>query len=267
MNDSGDMRPILRTTTEDFYGKPVRIVFPPGDEPRMCVADAINALGPESFPQDRLIGFYHGYGQEFLVGSNGSAELVRMAIRRDIINLILQSHSPKLERFREWASRVLTDVIQQGYHVDPRLAGAASLTPDMVNDPIIAMRVKQLELEGEVHQLRIENNATRATAVAARDASQLILDQVRGHHDWYALAPWARKKAGISLSEQMASYEATHYLKPLCLQHGIDPSEFKVHHTKYVDINSYPEWALWEWAEGYAQRHPNCGYRGRPKPP
>lgn len=192
---SGDLEQFFTAFYEDFFGTQVRIILPPGDEARMCVSDAINAVGAEFFPPKQLAGFYVRFGKEFFVRSNGSVERLRMATREDIFKLLMHCHSPKLAAFRDWASKVLTDVIRKGYHVDPHFNGSAPLPPDLANDPIIAIRVQQIEMEKAILAVDAKAEAAKSEAAKAVRNTALVLDQVKGRHGWYALAPWADKPA------------------------------------------------------------------------
>lgn len=131
-----------------------------------------------------------------------------------------------------------------------KISGMASYA----DDPIIAMRVKQIEMERrvEAQEQRIDVLDERSAA-AARQAA-ITADTVNGHHGFYALAPWAAKEAAIHMDEREAAREAVNVLVPMCARRGIKPR--KVDSSKYRHVNAYPEEVLREWAEDYRRRIP-----------
>lgn len=247
--DPSDPQSPLIGLENSFEGYPLRFAVRPGRREHYINSDDVESgIGSDmKMNIQSLVRRLRFVGQ--VRESDGVVRTRHLLTLEDFFTICQLNPSPRMDNFRSRVSAILTEIHHTGRYESPSTR-VAPPPAEWENDPIIAMRKQQLALEHKVKQVE--------------DSTRTILDTVKGHHHWYALAPWAQKVAGISLSEAEARREAETWLVPRCLENGINPRDHKVHSSKYYQVNSYPEHILWDWAEDYSRRNPQSGFRGRP---
>jgi hypothetical protein len=201
----------------------------------MSIDDIINTLKVNTFPKDDLDGFYRSFGKEFMVRTDGRVDRLRMATRREVLKLIMFSKSPLLDKFRDWTSQVLADVMRQGYHVDPRL-----IAQGPHNDPIVTAldAAKQSYLMGLRHEKRIE-------AIEGQIGRGMTQRTLAAYLDDHGI-----KKVSVDVLK-----EEGRRVRAICKREGFIIPEDKVCNGGNFMARMWPIEALDMWFPGFKQRY------------
>jgi hypothetical protein len=241
-----------------FEGYPLRIAHRDGKD-FILRDDFVKGIGDDMTGSMRAFANRLAFKDQVMIDGLPREEAL---LTLDDFHRICQIHpSKRLDGFRDRVARILSEIHYTGRYNGPPPAEANLPAQQLPDDPILmmirqaeAMRLKQLETE------KVATEAKQA-AQAAETKAQMAHDMITGYHGWFTLGTWAPKVAGISLSEAEARCEAQDWLVPKCKERGI--SRQYASSPKYVSVRVYPEALLWEWAEDYARRHPECGFKGR----
>jgi prophage antirepressor-like protein len=229
---------------KDFLGRRIRVAIPDGGEPKLLFDDVIEVLGPDSFGPN-LSGLYRRTGIDIQVAASDGLVWVKALTERDLIHVMLLTTNPAGDQFRSWAVDVLHAVQRTGRYGPPENVPAPY--PD---DPIIAMRIQQLEAERRLSAIERRAESIEQKTDTIKQLAQASFDASRNKTEYYALLAWCnlhRRQFPVSILNREGTTLSGH-----CRQMGILLGH--VHDERYGKVNTYPRHVLEEWWPRFLRR-------------
>lgn len=173
----------LQVFTNEEFGR-IRTVVQEDGTPLFCARDVAFAL---AFHDPKRAVRYHCKGGVMVTApSKGGAQPTRFIDESDVYRLVLGSHIPQAEKFRDWiVEEVIPALRQSGHYAMPNKKATDHVRP-MTDDEILAraqeiMQKRLKERNEEIHELKSEVNEARpkvmvAEAFNASEATMLIGD-------------------------------------------------------------------------------------------